>query len=413
MVVLKSAAPQLLMLVLIAGCDDGKATTEPIRDSHDASASHPTARDSSVRSDVARDGAPGGTPPRAAVDAAAGVPNDASPPENPDAPVSQDSNSDGTPEWQLIVQQQRATLLGVHGQSSSDVWMVGADDGTGPLLLHYGNEGWARIQTGLRETDLWWVRSLGNDELLLSGSRGTVAIQSQGRVTNLNSPGQTGDRVWGVWGTSTNELYAVGSSPVIGGFLWHYNRGTWEVIDLPPDVPAGATAPAPGLYKVWGASPTDIWVVGESGTVLRGNATVGFKLLPSRVTTQLVGLAGNQNRVWTVGGEQTGVLLEWDFGGNRIELSHDPDVTVTTLQGAFVERPGQGWASGFAGGIYRIEGGTISLVETELDVWPETFHTVWEDPDGGVWIVGGDVFTTMEQGVAVYYGPPIARYDRL
>jgi hypothetical protein len=42
-----------------------------------------------------------------------------------------------------------------------------------------------------------------------------------------------------------------------------------------------ADADVPGFFKVWGASSDDVWVVGDGGVVLRGNARDGFAAVPT------------------------------------------------------------------------------------------------------------------------------------
>ena len=46
--------------------------------------------------------------------------------------------------WDLAVQSPDADLMSVGGTSESDVWMVGASDGSGPLALHYDGVAWRR-----------------------------------------------------------------------------------------------------------------------------------------------------------------------------------------------------------------------------------------------------------------------------
>ena len=36
--------------------------------------------------------------------------------------------------------------------------MVGADDGAGPLVVHFDGTSWQRLETGVHG-DLWWVRA--------------------------------------------------------------------------------------------------------------------------------------------------------------------------------------------------------------------------------------------------------------
>jgi hypothetical protein len=336
---------------------------------------------------------------------------DASSPDGLDAgPSASDARSDaGTetaPQWQLLADLPEAALLGVHGQSADDVWMVGADDGNGPMILHFDGQGWQRLVAQLPGVDLWWVRTLSDGAVLMSGSASTVLLYEGERLVHLQPPGSREDRVWGVWGESSSEIYAVGSSEVAGGFIWHYANGTWEVVALPGAALARAQPP-PGMFKVWGAAPDDVWIVGDVGTVLRGNAADGFELIESNVDGQLIGIHGNTDHVWIAGGRRTGVLLEWTEGRRLINLAR---TDVPVLQGVSVEGRAQGWVTGYTGVIYRVDGARWELIDTGYDIWPETLHSLWQDPDGGVWTVGGNVFSDLGGGLALYFGPPIVPY---
>jgi hypothetical protein len=60
-----------------------------------------------------------------------------------------------------------------------------------------------------------------------------------------------------LFGLADNDVYAVGSAygePAV----FHWNGSAWS-----PEV-AGAEQ----LTKVWGSSATDLWAVGDSGTIL-------------------------------------------------------------------------------------------------------------------------------------------------
>ena len=67
-------------------------------------------------------------------------------------------------EEQVVVEAPAAALFAVHGTSAKDVWMVGADDGDGPLVIRFDGSAWQRLDTGVRG-DLWWVRAFDDERL--------------------------------------------------------------------------------------------------------------------------------------------------------------------------------------------------------------------------------------------------------
>src|SRR6187402_3545388 len=65
----------------------------------------------------------------------------------------------GEPAWSFAARAEAAAFMSVHGTRSDDVWMVGADDGKGPVVVHYDGAAWERRETGIRG-DLWWVHAI-------------------------------------------------------------------------------------------------------------------------------------------------------------------------------------------------------------------------------------------------------------
>jgi hypothetical protein len=49
---------------------------------------------------------------------------------------------------------------------------------------------------------------------------------------------------------------------VIAAVIFHYNGSSWSLMSLP------ATTGPVGLYGVWGSSATDVFAVGDGGTIL-------------------------------------------------------------------------------------------------------------------------------------------------
>src|SRR6266550_1543677 len=64
----------------------------------------------------------------------------------------------------------------------------------------------------------------------------------------------------GIWGTSATDVWAVGDA----GTILHYNGTSWS------SVPSGTFQ---FLDGVWGSSASDVWAVGDNGTILHFNGT--------------------------------------------------------------------------------------------------------------------------------------------
>jgi hypothetical protein len=306
------------------------------------------------------------------------------------------------PTWQVVSESDAAALLSVSGSSARDVWLVGADDGAGPLVLHGDGASWQREDTGVR-ADLWWVHATPDGLVYAAGSAGTVLEYRAGVWTRLDTPGSSEHTVFGIWAAPSGELYAVGLAGGSRGFLWHHASGVWSELPLPEDLPLDERGAPPGLFKVWGASGSDVWVVGDRGSVLRGNAFDGFRRLVSGSTEErLFTVHGAGNRVAMVGGSANGWALEPD--AERLVDISPPG--AAPLQGVCWSERGALWAVGVGGSVYVRDAGSVEWRDVFTAQPVQSLHAVWVDPGGGVWAVGGSVLTPeLDRGLALHLAP--------
>ncbi len=304
--------------------------------------------------------------------------------------------------WSVSAEAPGAALLSVHGTSARNVYAVGADDSTGPLVLHWDGEAWSRLATGVRG-DLWWVYAF-EDAVFMGGSNANILRYAGGSFERMSTPGLGKHTVFGIWGSSPSDVYAVGAEAGRNGFIWHYDGNTWAELPLPADTPQDENHDVPQFFKVWGTSAADEWIVGQRGVILRGNRAEGFRLVPSPSDDFLFTVHAEGERVMAVGGSASGVLLELDGGVTRVPVDAAP-----LLQGVCVSDSGEVWATGAGGSIYREGLGGFTQEQTGITRNIESLHAVWVDPDGGVWTVGGKVLTTpLKEGVLLYGHPGAA-----
>ncbi len=64
------------------------------------------------------------------------------------------------------------------------------------------------------------------------------------------------DELYGLWGSSTSNIFAVGFT----GTVLHFDGKVWSRMT------SGTTY---DLHGVWGSSPSDVFAVGNGGTILR------------------------------------------------------------------------------------------------------------------------------------------------
>jgi hypothetical protein len=310
-----------------------------------------------------------------------------------------------TREWQLLASELPSALLSVSGRSATDIYAVGADKGHGPLVLHFDGKGWMELHTG-QKGDLWWVHALPHGPVLMAGGNATVLRFDGAHFERMQTPGVGKQTVYGIWGASADDFYAVGNEGGTKGFLWHYRGGAFEAVPLPADVPRDARGEPAGLFKVFGIGD-EVWAVGARGAILHRKGAAPFTVVPTTVKDTLFTVHGVRDRVVAVGGTGNGVLLD---GAKGLFQDASPPA-AGLLQGVFTTDHGD-WASGERGLVYtRPEtGGAFAVVDHGL-VLPaaSSLHSIFVDDAGGVWSAGGNVLTTaLDDGMLIHYGEPVS-----
>jgi hypothetical protein len=228
-----------------------------------------------------------------------------------------------------------------------------------------------------------------------------------GKFERLHGKGFARQTVYGVWGTSPEDFYAVGSASGRNGFVWHYRKGSFEEQMLPSDLPPGALGEPPGFFKVWG-SGEDVWVVGAQGAILHRKGSEPFTRMASGTKDTLFTVHGSKDGWLAVGGGSNGVVLEQASSG-----MHDVSPPGAALIQGVYSSDGDDWASGERGAIFtRRHGEAFHAVEHGLPLQAaSSFHSICVDSAHGVWAAGGDVLTpALDSGVLAHFGKPVPIY---
>ena len=117
------------------------------------------------------------------------------------------------------------------------------------------------------------------------------SAMTSGTTNNLN----------GVWGSSGSDVFAVGDS----GTILHYDGTAWSAVASPT---------ANNLNSVWGSSATDAFAVGDNGTILHYDG-LHWSTVASR--QQIISMAS--------GGVPAVMCLPWEIAA--------PSSTITALPG--------------------------------------------------------------------------------
>ena len=327
--------------------------------------------------------------------------------------ATQEADAPETSEWQLLASDLPSALMSVSGRSPADMYAVGADKGHGPLVLHFDGTAWKSLHTG-STGDLWWVQAIPDGPVLMAGAGATVLRYDGQHFDRLSTPGLGKQTIYGVWGKSGQDFYAVGSAAGRNGFIWHYRGSEFDNEVLPVDLPRIANGEVPGFFKVWGTGD-DVWVVGAGGATLHRKGSAPFAVVPSGTRNTLFTTHGVGDRLLAVGGANNGVLLELQ-GGTPPRFHDVSPAGMGLIQGVYASDRYGDWASGERGFVYTRKGtGAFAAVDHGMPLPVTTsLHSIFVDSSGGVWSAGGNVLTpSLDGGVLLHYGDhvlPVA-YD--
>ena len=115
------------------------------------------------------------------------------------------------------------------------------------------------------------------------------------------------------WGVSASDLWIVGAQ----GTLLRWNGMAWSVL---------AKGSMNDLHGVWGSSSTDVWAVGDGGTILHWNGSAWAQVAsPTPIALYAVWGSGPSD-VWTVG--EGGTILNRNYAA-RISTYSDSRLPVS------------------------------------------------------------------------------------
>ena len=133
-----------------------------------------------------------------------------------------------------------------------------------------------------------------------------------------------------VWGPAPGQRFAVGGTPTEGRIEKEQADGSWAPVAVPAGVPL--------LNWVFGFGSSDVVVVGNDGTILRGDGTT-FSQVASPTDQDLWGVWGSApNDVWAVGGSArlaSGVPTLLHYDGAAWTSVEVPPLTPTGVRALF------------------------------------------------------------------------------
>jgi hypothetical protein len=243
------------------------------------------------------------------------------------------------------------------------------------------------------------VNGSGASDVWAVGEAGRI-VRSSGAAFVDVSPRLTTATLYGVWAAAPDDVWAVGGSPERGtaapnDVCLHFDGTTW-------DASSGPMALGRAFFKVWGVSSSNLYVVGEQGTIWHRRGTAWrLESNATLATGTLLTVSGcSASEVYAVG--NTDVLRSDGSTWTRVTVA-DVDDGVNGVSCASAGAP---VIVGYGGIKQRLVGGTW---QDDFSSPPHTdLHGAWADPAGGFWAAGGDFVTDPRDGGS--RGGIVARY---
>jgi hypothetical protein len=162
------------------------------------------------------------------------------------------------------------SLLDIWGRLGMDVFAVGASG----IILHYDGNTWFAMDSGTSNL-LWSIWGTPATDIFVVGFFGTILHYNGTNWTAMNSG--TSSLLWDVWGSSTTDVFAVGAIDTVlhyDGSTWSgggSNTTTTTIINT-----TTSSSPAISLedgtidilFGIWGTSGNDVFAVGKGGVVI-------------------------------------------------------------------------------------------------------------------------------------------------
>ncbi len=157
-------------------------------------------------------------------------------------------------------------LYAVWGSSDMDIYSVGAAGS----ILHYDGVIWSSMDSGTTE-NLRGVWGSSETDIFAVGDNGTILHYDGSTWSSMDS--ETTAWLLGVWGSSETDVFATGGNYDVtkgwwdasswnGGTILHYDGNSWS--EIPNEAPSQ-------IFGVWGSSANNVFAVGNEGIILRYN----------------------------------------------------------------------------------------------------------------------------------------------
>ena len=307
------------------------------------------------------------------------------------------------PGWQVVFDdgELNGALLSIWGTEKKSVFAAGGplrNGGRDALALHFNGNSWTDLKAG-GDDSFWWVHGTSDSDVWFVGENGRISHYDGTAFTEHDSG--TTATLWGAYAFAPDDVWVVGGT--VGGasttpddIVLHYDGTAFTAVTLPGE-PLGRA-----LFKIWGTSSDDLFVVGEAGIIWHkeGSEWVNQSDPPVANGTLTTVHGCSSDDVYAVGGRD---VLHFDgTAWSKVDLSLGNDVN-----GVYCAAPDSVGITGMGGLKQRLVNGEW---QNEFASDPHgDLHSIWADEEGSFWVAGGDFITGVKpnqprNGIIARYG---------
>ena len=261
------------------------------------------------------------------------------------------------PDWVPTDPPSQDKLNGVWGHLTSESTHEFYAAGMGGTVFHYDElYGWGDMSPGFTVDNLNGIWGSPSNNIFAVGDNGTIIQYDQYGWSDM-APGFA-TNLKGVWGSSASDVYTVGE----GGFIAHYNGTSWSEME------SGA---ATDLNRIWGNASNNYVAVGAGGTVISYNG-ISWSGMESGTTADLKDVWGSAaDDIYAVG--EKGTVIHYD----GTEWSAINSQTAANLRGIWGSSADNIFAVGEYGTILYYDGTSwIKMDSGTQDSLISTFGTL-------------------------------------
>lgn len=262
-----------------------------------------------------------------------------------------------------------------------------SEAGSGVMYRRDGST-WSEVALPEGTPLLNWVFGFGPDDVWVVGEFGTILRWNGSEWTEF--PSLTEQTLWGIWGSGPDDLWAVGGGgQTVSSFeptILRFDGTSWRQQAVPALDPVSAFQ----LFKVWGRSADDVYVVGMQGVVLHWDGTELRQIPVPSEGQDWVALWGNERELVLVGGRGD-LQISYLADGEWTEID---DRFGPGLNGVWTGEPGTAYAVGERSTLLELDltSGTIAAQTRMTEDLQDVLHAV-HGAGGSVVTVGGNLAT--------------------